>query len=76
MVASRSVIALTCVFGLVFTTILVFILRFVVALTFELVYIEQQKVALENCAKVVEPGRWIEITYCREAVQDFRHSKK
>jgi hypothetical protein len=38
----------------------------------EVLYLQQQQVVLENCAKVVEPGKWIEMTYCKEAMLEYR----
>jgi hypothetical protein len=72
MVASRSVIVLTSVFSIIFATLLVFILKFAMMLATEVLYLKQQQVILENCAKVVEPGKWIEMTYCKEAMLDYQ----
>lgn len=70
MVASRSVVALTCVFGIIFSIILVILLRFAMLLADEVLFIGREQVIIENCAKVIEPGKWIELTYCREAMLD------
>lgn len=70
MVASRSVVALTCIFGIIFSIILVILLRFAMLLADEVLFIGREQVIIENCAKVIEPGKWIELTYCREAMLD------
>jgi uncharacterized protein YpmS len=72
MVASRSVIALTSIFCVVFAILLAIIIRFAMMFATEVLYLQQQQVVLENCAKVVEPGKWIEMTYCKEAMLDYR----
>lgn len=72
MVASRSVITLTSIFCVVFAILLAFIIRFAMMFATEVLYLQQQQVVLENCAKVVEPGKWIEMTYCKEAMLEYR----
>jgi hypothetical protein len=72
MVASRSVIVLTSVFSIIFVALLAFIIKFAMMLATEMLYLKQQQVILENCANVVEPGKWIEMTYCKEAMLDYQ----